>query len=280
MKLTKLFLVCLTLICTIGCQNKSNPELLKALSLNGDLVSVEEIKYQMDESGELGSPLSYAFLTFDRNNVLINKIEQKENENQRFLHELEYDSHGNIVKQVKYSLRDTVLINTYNSTFNDDGYIVEKQQLNFDGNVIMKHKMKLDDKGNLIELITFGYNSSLIQYDIMVYNNSGKRIDQKIFNHDSVLVYNLDFAYNSAGNNTKTTAIDTLGEIVQSNIYTYNDKGLLIENIKTDILDTANHINNRVVYVYDKKDNWIAQEIFDTKTNKLKYKIIRNIVYR
>lgn len=199
----------------------------------------------------------------------------------------------------KYQIGDKRYYGHQLLVFNEDGNLIESQNLDENGIIERISKYTYDKDGNCIEITSYEDDDVIQKQVYKVENNqivAGQVFDEggkltkkhqydysgadisggKVFNSDGSL--SLTFQNElSGGLLTKQIVKDSLDEIKSISIYKRNKEGDVITH-------KFKHINDITVYSfsfqydYDEKGNWLRQYQFDTG-DKINDIIVRNIVY-
>lgn len=184
-------------------------------------------------------------------------------------------------KMGKY-IKDTTFV--FYGLFGTKGKILKSYSFEPDGTPAGNITYKYDDKENMIEKIQYVKgklnNTSMYKYSKngrkveeveIVYWTGGQKIKRTTFEYDNsgneiastfdendVLSNVINSKYNNRGDVIEMTLLDQKGDLIirMKFSYKYDDKGNILET-KSD-----NGSVERYEYIYDNKNNWIAQTYY------------------
>lgn len=199
----------------------------------------------------------------------------------------------------KYQIGDKRYYGHQFYVFNEDGNLLESQQLDRKGKIERISKYSYDKNGNCTEITTYE-DDKVVQKQINQIDNN-KIVETQVFDEEGKLSNKYQYDYSGAdisvgkvfnddgsldvtfqnelsgGLLTKQIVKDSLEEITSIRIYERNKKGDLITQKVEYPKDTTEYVYS-FQYDYDEKDNWLKQYQFD-EDGKIDDILVRNIVY-
>ncbi|MEJ6663160.1 MAG: hypothetical protein QNL31_02555 [Flavobacteriaceae bacterium] len=199
----------------------------------------------------------------------------------------------------KYQIGDKRYYGHQLYIFNEEGNILESEQLDRKGKIEKISKYSYDEKGNCIEITTYEddkvINKQVNQIDnnqiieVQVFDDDGELTERyqydysgsdisggRIFNSDGSL--NLTFQNEmSGGLLSKQIVKDSLEQITSIRTYDRNKQGDILTQ-KIEYPKDTTEYTYTFQYDYDKKENWLKQYQFD-KDGEIDDILVRNIVY-
>jgi len=280
----KLAIIILALF-VMGCSENKN-DLIKQ-NLKGEVKSITENTYfAIEKFGEITKgDKSNEFYELDNNfklfNDLGNLIEQK-NVWKRGNIKYKYDSNNNLIEEKSFKNYDRSSSELITYEYNLKNHLIEKNEFE-----IIEGKTKLDRKSKYINdesgnptLTSVYYSDGLLRFKYTDEYINGKIRKENRFGKDGELTSKYIYSYDNNGNiikEIKYSINNSISFVFETNIYKYNDKKDVIENISSTLNILLKNETNKFnyVYSYDKKNNFIKKIIFKDGTPT---KIIERVI--
>jgi hypothetical protein len=119
-------------------------------------------------------------------------------------------------------------------------------------------KYVLDSKKAVIQRIEYDRNIIVRTFDYS-YNSAGKLRSETQKMQDALTIFN--YTYNRKGQLETKTEVDTLGKVLHTQSYTYNENGY-VESEITSYSDDPQKLTLTYKYVLDATGNWIEKQEF------------------
>jgi len=199
----------------------------------------------------------------------------------------------------KYQIGDKSYYGHQFYVFNEDGNLIESQQLDRKGKIEKASKYSYDEDGNCIEITTYD-DDKVVQKQVNKIEKD-KNVETQVFDEEGVLTdkYKYNYSgsdisdgkiYNSNGSLTitftnelsggllsKQIVKDSLGKITSIRTYERNNQGD-ISTQKIEYPKDTTEYTYTFQYDYDEKENWLKQYQFD-EDGKIDDILVRNIIY-
>jgi hypothetical protein len=214
---------------------------LKAENLKGDIASIEEAPYKTDSTGKTGEIDSCCISV------------------------TEYDANGNSIKWTSKDNKGTVKEEQAFERYANGLWKGSKSTK--DGKPSGSFETTQDDKGNYVTATVLDSAGKLdVYYTGITQNENGQVLSWKQYDKDSVFRQEGEVKYE---NHVQTgfTLKDSVGNVKQTVVSKYNDKGEQTENSNTTV--TKDSTTTKVTkYTYDSHDeqgNWTQRTTWDEK---------------
>lgn len=179
-----------------------------------------------------------------------------------------YDSDGGLLHkdEYKYDMKGIIIeINRYDSdgslfektlSKNDEkGNLVESNIYDSDGNLSSKIVFKCDKEGKINEYNIYDSDGNLEQKYLIKYDKEGNQVELNLYDSDGS--HSTKNKYDEKGNQVEMIVYRSDGSFSYNNLYKYDKKGNLTENISVDKLDQK--WEYKYEYEFDNKGNWIKK---------------------
>ena len=251
--------------------------------LNGKVKSVDVHFYKVEEKfGELvkgkRENFRYKYYINEKGNLTRKEV---------------YDSNNNLYGVTVYSYKTGLL--EHFKYLDSDGAIDDITQYKYDkkGNRIRSdhfgsennlkwfYNMSYNDAGYLIEKNRYEPNGQLHSKDKYLYDNNGNMTEHSSYHSNGHLKYKYIYEYDKNGNETKITRYNSKKEIEMNEVYLYDPKSNLLNemhkynaegkksysslylyNDEKDITKIESLLDEKFQYRYDQRKNWIEKISF------------------
>lgn len=160
-----------------------------------------------------------------------------------------------------YSKGNKRLDATQKFRYDEKGKLIENIAFLPSGAIETKNKYQYIDEENLLMIITEYFGNGNIRKKIKEYKKPEKTIVE-FYSEKKLATTNITL-YNNNGLIVDKSSIDVATDIIKSNIFTYNDEGDEIREIKKSIdngkVEREDYYNT--TFKYDKQKNWIKSVI-------------------
>ncbi|KFF10352.1 hypothetical protein [Flavobacterium hydatis] len=247
---------------------------LEKMNLKGDIVSIKTIEKKMPsiivEGSDFNSRKEINFYVFNKNGYIIEEKsivrDQFDSKKKKY-----YNSLNQISKVETYDSEDNLeLDKNFEYEYDNNGEI---NKITY-SNSPSVYRNELIKKGNIKTFIRFEFNDEKVESKTFerIENEKGKVIEDNYYIRDKLYSKTLQ-SYDIKGllSRKKYSQYWNGKETINIEEYLYNKNN---DIIKITTLDENNNIVNEenVIYVYDKKGNWIRKdsqgsEIITTERN-------------
>jgi hypothetical protein len=231
------------------------------------------------------------------------ELDSNKNEKSRFLHkkctvsssgkildETELDSYGGVVCKRIYRYFDTGEVQEYveydpkerlierHHYYTDDKGLICRHEFEYEGGMKMIKEFSNVDLGNADKAIIRDENGDITGYEMYKFNDDNQMVTEFELDEDNNELIRYEKAYYDNGL-LRFEKKYKEGQLVDGELFKYNENGLLIEKIHRNYLDNYENVEE---YEYDKNENLVCIIAFHNGhfvfENKCEYDSNNNLI--
>jgi hypothetical protein len=162
-----------------------------------------------------------------------------------------------ITKEISY-YADGVLDEYIVYTYRENSTEILKEEVYTDEDSIIGSVVYKYQNGNLVEKVNLNWDGNLRSYRVYAYNDKGQLVTESLFDENERVQSVSEYDYDSGNNKVKWRLYDGDGAMLAYNTYSYeNDK-----NSKIDFYNPSGKLQKYIVIEYDESFNKVKESFF------------------